>query len=72
MYLAKEHLWSEDENGDPYQLVVPKGSEVTDEDFEILALPKNSSKVKRVADGDAESVRAAHVELGLLPKRAEG
>ena len=67
MYLAKEHLYSTDTEGEPYQLVVPRGSEVRDEDFGFLGLAKNSSKVVRVG-GDPDSIRVAHVDLGLIAK----
>lgn len=71
MYLAKEHLYSVDAEGESFQLVVPKGSEVRDEDFELLGLAKNDKRVMKIGD-DPKSLSAAHVELGLLAKAQAG
>jgi hypothetical protein len=66
MYLAKEPLYEEINDQGLGRLAVPAGAEVREEDFERLGVAKNSSKVVKIKD-DAAAIRAAHVELGLLP-----
>ena len=71
MYLAREHLYSVDAGGEPYQLVVPKGSEVRDEDFELLGLTTNDKRVMKIGN-EPDALAVAQVELGLLAKAQAG
>jgi hypothetical protein len=49
-YVAKEHLYEQDENGEDYRLLVPAGDPVSDEQFALLGLKKSDRRVERAED----------------------
>jgi hypothetical protein len=51
LYVAKEHLYEKDANGEDYRLAVPAGDLVTDEQFKLLGLKKSDERVEKVEQG---------------------
>jgi hypothetical protein len=50
--VAKEHIYELDANGEPYRLLIPTGSEVSDEEMKRLGVKK--AQVEEASD-DAPS-----------------
>jgi hypothetical protein len=52
MRVAKEHIYEVDEQGQPYRLAIPSGSEVSDDDMKRLGLKRG--QVEEVPDDAPE------------------
>jgi hypothetical protein len=52
VYVAKEAIYEDDEQGQPYRLVAAAGSEISEEQMEAAGLKASDKRLVKVADDE--------------------